>query len=245
MRKKTILILACLLLFLIGIIIGKKITLNKEKKLILNDNQIMADNLGIISIEKANNDEFTNNVTPIKVIYDSKINTLDKRFQIYGFNNNSKVTKIEMEIYFYDENGNSVAFRSKNGVILPNREYVIVIDYLENNIYNSYKLIYKAEEADSGYMTLYDENKITYSSVKTSNNEIVISYKNNNKKEIGKIYFSCILYYDKEIVGTLSVDDSNILDGRGNNLRCIPNNNLQYNDYKVILSQLLEKDVQE
>lgn len=240
MKKKILIVLSCILFFLIGIIIGRNIDIHKEKQLVLNNNQMMVDGLGIINIEKENEEEFTNNVTPIKIMYASKINSLDRKIQIYGINNNFKYTNIELEMDFFDENGFMIDFKSISGILLPNREYVLTIEYSDSDTYKSYKLKYKAYEADSKYETLYDENKIEYSSVKTSNNEVIISFKNKNENKIGKIYFSCILYNDKKVVGALSVSDNNISYNKGNSLRCVPNKTgLIFNDYKVILTQIL------
>ena len=244
MKKKILIILSCILFFLIGMIIGRNINIHEEKHLVLNDNQMMEDGLGIINIEKEDSNEFTNNITPIKIMYASKINTLEKKFQIYGINNNSKYTNIELEIDFFDENGFMIDFKSISGILLPNREYALSIEYIDSDTFKSYKLKYKAYEADSKYETLYNENKIEYSSVKTINNEVIISFKNKNENKIGKIYFSCVLYNDKEVVGALSVSDKNILPNKGNTLKCIPNkSDLMFNDYKVIITQILNTEV--
>ena len=240
MRNKIIIILTCCLLFVVGISIGINITIkNKEINSFINGSEYYVNNIGNVSIQKTDNNDYTNNITLYKFSYVTKNTTLDRKFQIYAKNNNMNFTKIEFELDFFDENGYQVDLLTKKATILPNTEFVVEIDYLDNSTYNSYRIKYKASESLNNIVLNNDIDKIKYSSIKRTDGSIFISFNNETNKKIDYIYFSCILYKDDLVVDTLVGKNENVLPNNGGIAECKPaNSELLYNNYKVYLSQI-------
>ena len=239
MNKKILLIVISMLFLVSGFIVGKSLKIQKNE-IVLKDNEFILNDIGIIEVNKENDEQFTQNIQPIKFSYVSKINTLDKKILMYAVNNNEKVTAVEVEVDFYDENGYAIDLKTQSGIIMPKTPFIITIEYLDNSTYKTYKVKYKAYEISSKYNDVKIQDNIELSSVKTNNNDIIVSFKNKNNFKIDKIFISCILYNDKEIVDIVSVDSENISFNKGNTLTCVPNNNLIYNDYKIYISQMYD-----
>lgn len=231
-------IIAAIALVVIVIVVVLVVSSNKKGNSNTSTGTNTGDSSNVVTGSKVSDTKYS--ATELeKNITSSAVLAKDGTLVAFISNKNDVTVNIELEVEFYDANGNILgsadtgldAVGAKNDIALGIDDFRIPKDW------DNYKLFVDVEKSD--YTNYNDKVSFTHN---TNKNDVVVQVTNNSDEEIEEITVAVVFYSGDTVVGYRDDDEYHTKPGRSANFNFSGPydnryNDLKYDTYKVYVNR--------